>query len=65
MVSSFESYGDTVHVEKPGCFDVDVVLKSLFMKLGELSDDICDHLNSEITMKANISNLPWCANNTL
>jgi hypothetical protein len=54
-----------VHVEKSGRFDVDVVLKSLFMIVGELSDDICNRLDSEITMKATISNVPWCINNTL
>jgi hypothetical protein len=30
---------DIVHVEKSGRFDVDVVFKSLFMRLGELSDE--------------------------
>jgi hypothetical protein len=43
--------GDIVHVEKSGRFDVDMVWKSLFMKVGELSDDICNRLDSEITMK--------------
>jgi hypothetical protein len=42
-----------------------VVLKSLFMRLGELSDDICNCLDSEITMKVTISNVPRCVNNTL
>jgi hypothetical protein len=36
----FESSGEIVHVEKSGRFDDDVVLKSLFMRLGELSDDM-------------------------
>jgi hypothetical protein len=40
-------------------------LKSLFMRLGELSDDICNRLDSEITMKVTISNVPSCVNNTL
>jgi hypothetical protein len=30
---------------------IDVVLKSLFMRLGEPSDDICNRLDSEMTMK--------------
>jgi hypothetical protein len=42
-----------------------VVLKSLFMRLGELSDDICNRLDSEITMKVTISNVPRCVNKTL
>jgi hypothetical protein len=33
----FESFGDIVHVEKSGCFNVDVVLKSLFVRVGELT----------------------------
>jgi hypothetical protein len=40
----FESSGDIVHVEKSGRFDVDVVLKYLFMRVGELRDDICNRL---------------------
>jgi hypothetical protein len=35
------------------------------MRLGELSDDICNRLDPEITMKVTISNVPWCVNNTL
>jgi hypothetical protein len=35
------------------------------MRLGELGDDICNQLNSEITMKVTISNVPQCGNNTL
>jgi hypothetical protein len=42
---------------------VDVVLKSLFMRLGELSDDICNRLNPEDTM-VTISKVPRCVNNT-
>jgi hypothetical protein len=42
-----------------------VGLKSLFMRLGELRDDICNRLDSEITMKVTISNVPRCVNNTL
>jgi hypothetical protein len=41
-----------------GRFDVDVVLKSLFMRVGELSDDICKCLDTAITMKVTISNVP-------
>jgi hypothetical protein len=40
------SSGDIVHVEKSGRFDVDVVLKSLFVRVGELSDDTCNRLDS-------------------
>jgi hypothetical protein len=36
-VFPFESSGHIIHVEKSGRFDVDVVLKSLFMRLGELA----------------------------
>jgi hypothetical protein len=61
----FESSGDIVHIEKSGCFNVDVVLKPLFMRVGELSDDICNRLDSEITMKVTISKVPWCVNNTI
>jgi hypothetical protein len=39
------SSGDIVHVEKSGRFDVDVVLKFFFTRLGELSDDICNRLD--------------------
>jgi hypothetical protein len=60
----FESSGDIVPVEKSGCFDVDVVLKSLFMKVGELNDDICNNLDPEITM-VTILNGPWCVDSTL
>jgi hypothetical protein len=56
--------GDIVHVEKSRRFDVDVVLKSLFMRLGELSDDICKRFDSEITM-VTIWNVSWCVNNKL
>jgi hypothetical protein len=45
--------------------DVDVVLKSLFMRGGELSDYICNHLGLEITMKVTISNIPWSTDNIL
>jgi hypothetical protein len=65
QILPFESSGDIVHVEKSGRFDVDVVLKPLFMRVGELSDDICNRLDSEITIKVTISNVPWCVNNTL
>jgi hypothetical protein len=54
-----------VHVEKFGRFDVDAVLKSLFMCLCELSDDISNRLDSEITKKVTISNVPCCVNSTL
>jgi hypothetical protein len=60
----FESSGDIVHVEKSGHFEVDVVLKSLLMRLGKLSDDICNRLDPKITM-VTISNVPWCINSTL
>jgi hypothetical protein len=40
MVSSVLS-GDIVDIEKSGRLDVDVVLKSLFMRVGELNSDIC------------------------
>jgi hypothetical protein len=46
-------------------FDVDVLLKSLFMRAGELSEDICNRFNPEISMKVTISNIPWCVHNTL
>jgi hypothetical protein len=42
-----------------------VVLKSLFMRLGELSDEIYNRLDSEITMKVTILHVPRCVNNTL
>jgi hypothetical protein len=61
----FEWSDDIFHIEKSGCFGVDVVSKSLFMRVGELSDDICNHLDPEIMMKLTISNVPWCVNNTL
>jgi hypothetical protein len=32
----FESSGDTVHVEKSGCFNFDVVLKYLLIRVGEI-----------------------------
>jgi hypothetical protein len=35
------------------------------MRLGELSDDICNRLDSEITMKVTISNVPRYVNNAL
>jgi hypothetical protein len=60
----FESSSDIVHVEKSGRFGVDVGLKPPFLSVGELSDDICNRLDSEITM-VTISNVPWCVNNTL
>jgi hypothetical protein len=50
--------------KKSGGFDVDVVLKSLFMRLGQLSDDICNRLDPVITMKVTISNVPWGVDNT-
>jgi hypothetical protein len=43
----FEVSGDIVHVKKSGCFDVDVVLKLLFIRVGELSDDICNRLDHD------------------
>jgi hypothetical protein len=61
----FESSGDIVHVEKSEHFDVDVVLKSLFTRAGERSDDIFNRLDSEMTMKVTISNVPWCVDDTL
>jgi hypothetical protein len=51
------SSGDIVHVEKYGRFDVDIVLKSLIMRVGEISDDICNRLEPEIMM-VTISNVP-------
>jgi hypothetical protein len=57
--------GDIVHVKKSGRFDGDVVLKFLFMIVGELSDDICNRLNPEIAMKVTILNVPWCSDSTL
>jgi hypothetical protein len=59
----FESSGDIVHAEKSGRSDVDMALKSLFMRDGELSDDICNRLDSEIMMEVTILNVPWCVNN--
>jgi hypothetical protein len=56
--------GDIVHVENSGRFEVDVVLKYLFTRLGELCDDICNCLDSEITM-VTISKVPGHVNNTL
>jgi hypothetical protein len=47
----FESSGDIVHIKQSGHFNVDVVLKSLFMRVGEISDAICNRLDSDITMK--------------
>jgi hypothetical protein len=35
------------------------------MRLGELSDDIYNRLDSEVTMKVTILNVPLCVNNTL
>jgi hypothetical protein len=63
-VFPFESFSDIVHIEKSGHFDVDVVLRSLFMRVGELSNDICNHLNPKIMM-VTISNVPWCIDNTV
>jgi hypothetical protein len=40
-------------------------MKYLFMRVGELGDDICNCIDPEITMKVTISNVPWCINNTL
>jgi hypothetical protein len=51
--------GDIAHVEKSEHFDDDVVLKYLFMRAGELRDDICNRLDPEVTMKITISNIPW------
>jgi hypothetical protein len=34
-----------------GRFNVDVVLKSVFVRVGELSDDISNRLDPEIKMK--------------
>jgi hypothetical protein len=59
------SFGDIVRVKKSGCYDVDMVLKSLFMSDDELSNDICNRLNPEITMKVTILNVPWCVDSTL
>jgi hypothetical protein len=59
------SGGDVVHVDKCGRFDVDVVLKSLFMRAGKVSDDICNRFDPEITMKVTTSNVPRCADNTV
>jgi hypothetical protein len=56
---------DIVHVEKSGCFNVDVVLKSLFTRVGKLSDNICNCLDDEITMKVIILNIPWCVDTIL
>jgi hypothetical protein len=58
------SSGDIVHIETSGRFEVDLVLKSLFMRLGELGDDISNRLYSEITMKGTISNVLWCVSIT-
>jgi hypothetical protein len=52
----FESSGDIVHVENSGRLDVDVGLKSLFMRVGERRN-LCNRLDPEITTKATISNL--------
>jgi hypothetical protein len=59
MVSSIESSGDIVHVEKSGHFNVDVVLKPLFMRVGKFNNDICNCLDSEIAMMVTISNMPY------
>jgi hypothetical protein len=48
-----------------GRFDVEVVSKSLYMRVGELSDDICNRLDPEITLKVIILNGPLCVDNTL
>jgi hypothetical protein len=40
-------------------------LKSLFMRVGRLSDDLCNHLNPKITMKVTVLNIPWCVDSTL
>jgi hypothetical protein len=34
------------------------------MRAGDRSDDICNHLDSEITMTVTISNTPCCVDNT-
>jgi hypothetical protein len=52
--------GDIAHVEKSGRFDVDVVLKSLFMRLGELSDDICNEYTSICTSIFCFALMPFC-----
>jgi hypothetical protein len=48
-----------------GRVHVDVILKSLSMRVGELSDGICNCLDPKITMKATISNVQLCFDNTL
>jgi hypothetical protein len=60
----FESSDDIVHVEKSGRFHVDVVLKSLYMRVSELSEDICNCLDPKI-MVVTISNIQPCVGNTL
>jgi hypothetical protein len=59
--------GDIVHVKKYGLFDVDEVLKSLFVRDGELSDGICNLFVPEVKMKFTVeksvgerpTNIPW------
>jgi hypothetical protein len=60
-----QSLGDIATVEKSGRFDVYVAFKSLLMRFGELSDDICNHSDSEIKMKVTNSNVPRCVVTTM
>jgi hypothetical protein len=55
----FKPSGDIVHVDKPGRLNVDVVLKSLFMRFGEFCDDMCNRLDPETAM-----NVSWGVDNT-
>jgi hypothetical protein len=54
--------GDIVHIEKSGLFNVDEVLKSLFMRVGELSDDIFNCLDPEIAPKLDTITPNWMYN---
>jgi hypothetical protein len=35
------------------------------MRVGELSDDICNRLDPEVTMKVTVAKVPWCVDYTL
>jgi hypothetical protein len=59
----FELSGDIVDIEKSGGIDADVVLKYLFVTVGELSDDICNR--DPVITVLTISNVLWCVDNTL
>jgi hypothetical protein len=56
---------DIFHIKKFGYVDVDVVLKSLFLRVGERSNDIYNRLDPEVMIRNTISNLPMCIDSTL